>query len=157
MSDPMHFAACTCFNLRKAARAVTQAHEAALAPIGLKATQFSVLTVLSLIGRPMPLGRAAEIMVMDRTTLTRNLKPLVAAGLVSSTRGEDRRERVLALTDEGRALVERAHPLWHTAQAAIVNHVGAERWTRMLGDLDHVVVAARSANALASDDAPGTG
>jgi len=157
MADPMHFAACTCFNLRKAARAVTQAHEAALAPIGLKATQFSVLTMLSLIGRPMPLGRAAEIMVMDRTTLTRNLKPLVAAGLVSSTRGEDRRERVLALTDQGRALVDRARPLWRTAQAAIVDHVGADRWTRMLGDLDTVVAAARSATTAALNGAPTAG
>ncbi len=73
--------ACTCANLRKAARAVTQVYDQALRPTGLKATQFTMLATLSNRG-DLPLSRLAEALVMDRTTLTRNLKPLVGKGLV---------------------------------------------------------------------------
>ena len=67
-------AACACANLRKAARVVTQAYDKALKPTGLRATQFTVIATLATEG-DAPLTRLAEALVMDRTTLTRNLKP----------------------------------------------------------------------------------
>ena len=110
---------CACFNLRKAARAVTQLYEAALAPSGIHATQFSVLTALALVDSA-PLSRVADGLVMDRTTLTRNLRPLVRRGWVRIEAGdEDRRERYLSLTRSGRAALDRALPLWQQAQARL--------------------------------------
>ncbi|MEE8273100.1 MAG: MarR family transcriptional regulator, partial [Alphaproteobacteria bacterium] len=73
--DAREAAICTCFNLRKAARAVTQLYDAALGPSGLRATQFSLIAALGVRGAPT-ISQLAKAMVMDRTTLTRNLKPL---------------------------------------------------------------------------------
>jgi DNA-binding MarR family transcriptional regulator len=136
---------CACFNLRKAARAVTQLYEAALAPSGMRATQFSVLTALALVDSA-PLSRVADGLVMDRTTLTRNLRPLARRGWVRIEAGdEDRRERYLSLTRSGRAALDRALPLWQQAQARLHAHVGDARWGRLLADLQGLVATARGA------------
>ena len=74
---------CTHAHLRKAMRTVSQAYDEALKPSGLRATQFTLLSVLAKSG-PMPLTRLADIIVVDRTTLTRNLRPLERDGLVAS-------------------------------------------------------------------------
>jgi DNA-binding MarR family transcriptional regulator len=136
---------CACFNLRKAARAVTQLYESALAPSGIHATQFSVLTALALVDSA-PLSRVADGLVMDRTTLTRNLRPLVRRGWVRIDAGdEDRRERYLSLTRSGRAALDRALPLWQLAQARLHAHVGDARWGRLLADLQGLVTTAQGA------------
>lgn len=137
---------CACFNLRKAARAVTQLYEAALAPSGIRATQFSVLVALALV-EGAPLSRVAEGLVMDRTTLTRNLRPLERQGWVRIEEGEDRRERNLSLTRSGRAALERALPLWQQAQARVLEHVGGTRWAGLQQDLQGLVAMARTAGA----------
>jgi DNA-binding MarR family transcriptional regulator len=137
---------CACFNLRKAARAVTQLYEAALAPSGIRATQFSVLVALALV-EGAPLSRVAEGLVMDRTTLTRNLRPLERQGWVRIEAGEDRRERNLSLTRSGRVALERALPLWQQAQAGVLEHVGGARWAGLQQDLQGLVAMARSAGA----------
>jgi DNA-binding MarR family transcriptional regulator len=143
--DPAEVARnCACFNLRKAARAVTQLYEAALEPTGMKATQMSVLVALSLAERA-PLNRVAEGLVMDRTTLTRNLRPLERRGWVRIEPGEDRRERTLSLTRSGRAALEQAMPLWRQAQARMLEQVGDARWAGLLADLHGLVAAAREA------------
>ena len=135
---------CTCFNLRKAARAVTQLYEAALEPTGLRATQMSVLVALSLAERA-PLSRVADALVMDRTTLTRNLRPLQRRGWVRMEPGEDRRERTLSLTDSGRAVLAAAMPLWRQAQARVLAQIGEARWAGLLEDLQGLISAAREA------------
>jgi DNA-binding MarR family transcriptional regulator len=134
---------CACFNLRKAARAITQLYDAALAPSGIRATQLSVLVALAL-GERAPMGRVADALVMDRTTLTRNLRPLERRGWVRIDRGADRRERFLSLTPSGRTVLEGALPLWQTAQARVVEHVGDFRWPTLLADLHGLVDAAQS-------------
>ena len=91
-ADTQNVAACTCANLRKATRVVTQVYDAALQPVGLKATQFTVLAVLAERGEA-PLTRLAETLVMDRTTLTRNLKPLVREGFIRIEPGVDEAAR----------------------------------------------------------------
>ena len=93
--------ACTCANLRRAARMVTQVYDKALHPAGLKAPQFTLLATLSKRG-DLPLTRLAEALVMDRTALTRNLKPLVGKGNVRADRHEDQRVRRISLTDAGK-------------------------------------------------------
>jgi DNA-binding MarR family transcriptional regulator len=128
MVSAKDLAGCVCFNLRKAARAVTQHYDAVLAPAGLKATQFSVLAVLS-VADSTPLSKAADLLGMDRTTLTRNLRPLERNSWIRSSRSpDDGRERLLGLTRSGRSAFETALPLWHKAQDGMVQQIGRTRW-----------------------------
>lgn len=133
-------AVCSCVNLRQASRAVTQHFDAVFQPTGLKATQFNLLVALAAVGQA-PLTRVAEAMVMDRTTLTRNLKPLEARGLVQIEAGEDRRNRLISLTDDGRKALRAALPLWEKAQSTVIEGLGPERMWDMLDDLKSVVTA----------------
>ena len=135
-------AACTCANLRMAARVVTQAYDAALHAAGLKATQFTLLATLNQLGEA-PLTQLADALVMDRTTLTRNLKPLVRRGLVRIEQAEDQRIRNVSLTKTGRRVFEEARPHWAQAQSKIVKSLGQERWSGFLGDLAATVAVAR--------------
>ena len=107
---------CSCFALRKAARAVTQMYDQALKPSGLRATQLSLLFTAERAGA-VSTGELAEQLVMDRTTLTRNLKPLLDRGLLKRVVGADRRRRPIAITAKGRAALARALPYWREAQA----------------------------------------
>ena len=129
---------CTCANLRKAARVVTQAYDAALQPSGLKSTQFILLANLAGQGG-MPLTQLAEALVMDRTTLTRNLKPLLRQGLIRIDQEEDLRVRRVALTDAGADAVEAAQPLWEEMQIRIGRQLGDKRWAGLIEDLTATV------------------
>ncbi|MHA1151410.1 MAG: MarR family winged helix-turn-helix transcriptional regulator [Alphaproteobacteria bacterium] len=140
VTDPIN---CTCFGLRKAARAVTQMYDQALKPTGLRANQISLLFMAERSG-PRGVGELAELMVMDRTTLTRNLKPLLDQGLLKSVEGVDRRRRPVAITAEGRAALTRALPYWREAQARLAGSLGRSRWGRLLGDLRDTVSLAQA-------------
>jgi DNA-binding MarR family transcriptional regulator len=143
--DPAELARnCACFNLRKAARAITQLYDAALAPSGIRATQLSVLVALALVEQA-PLSRVAEQLVMDRTTLTRNLRPLERRGWVRIEVGEDRRKRSLRLTKSGRAALERALPFWERAQAHVLKRFGDARWAELLTSLHGLVATTQAA------------
>lgn len=142
--DAEDLAACTCANLRKATRLVTQAYDAALQPTGLKATQFTVLATLAGQSEPsLPLTRLASVLVMDRTTLTRNLKPLVRQGLVDIAQETDQRIRNVGLTAKGKALFEAARPRWNRVQSTMVEKLGAERWSGLLNDLAATITVMR--------------
>lgn len=125
---------CTCFNLRKATRAVTQLFDEKLKPSGLLVTQFTILVAIASAGSGT-MNDLAQGLVMDRTTLTRNLKPLERQGLISIHPGEDRRERVVSLTDAGRTALAKALPLWEEAQASAIERLGQERWSALLSGL----------------------
>ncbi len=131
---------CTCASLRRATRVVTQIFDESLQPVGLKVTQFSLLATLSK-RNDLPLSKLAELMVMDRTTLTRNLKPLVAQNLIDIVQEEDRRVRRILLTDKGRKTLDEAMPLWQSAQSHMVDALGQKRWQSLLDDLGLVVEA----------------
>jgi DNA-binding MarR family transcriptional regulator len=109
---------CTCFRVRSAARRVTQIYDRHLAPAGLSITQFAILGHVASHG-PLPLGRLADMLATDRTTLSRNVRPLISAGLLESADAADRRRRDLAATAAGRALFKRALPLWADAERAV--------------------------------------
>jgi DNA-binding MarR family transcriptional regulator len=129
---------CCCGNLRKAVRAVTQFYDKALRPSGLRATQLALLANGKLLGTTT-MNRLAEAMVMDRTTLTRDLRPLLRMGLIRICPGEDRRERQITVTEDGQELLVRAYPLWQAAQAKVVQKLGQRRMERFLSDLSAVV------------------
>lgn len=126
--------ACVAFNLRRTARKVTKAFDDALRPSGLKITQFSLLTA-AFIQENQNVGRLAELMGMDRTTLSRNLKLLEKRGLVKLEPGQDRREVRVSLTIAGLAAMEKAAPLWHEMQERLVQGLGELRWEAMQAEL----------------------
>lgn len=109
---------CCSTALRKATRRVTQLYDEALAPVGLRSTQYSILMELSRRGREAPtLQVLADALVMDRSALGHTLRPLERDGLLALQHGEsDRRQRQVVLTRKGQALVARAQPLWQRAQ-----------------------------------------
>lgn len=127
---------CTCFRLRRASRRVTQVYDHELAGVGLSLNQYSILRRTE--REPRALGGLAEELGMDRTTLTRNLSPLVDAGLLETVRGEDARQRLVALTTEGRARLTRAKPRWQRAQAVIDDLMGDAAVLRLHGELDRL-------------------
>lgn len=127
-------AQCCCFGLRKVTRAVTQFYDRHLEPANIRATQFTLLLELS-AAAGKTLTEMAEGLVMDRTTLTRNLKPLEKAGFITTVKLSDRRSKGYALTDLGRQAIEKGVPLWRKAQEAIVGKLGNERYHKILDEL----------------------
>lgn len=110
---------CLCLHAQRAARALSRRFDEALRPAGITSGQFSLLNALNR-PKPPPIGPVAQFLAMDRTTLTAALKPLDRDGLVTVTRDpEDRRSRLLSLTDKGRAVLAAAVPIWRDLHAAI--------------------------------------
>jgi DNA-binding MarR family transcriptional regulator len=133
---------CVCFNVRKAARTITQYYDDCLKPSGLRATQYGLLMTIK-TSAPVNVKRLAGVAAMDRTTLSRNLKPLERQGLVRIDSGSDRRERRVTLTEAGRASVRCAYSLWAEAQARVVERFGPERWMALMGELNELSALVR--------------
>jgi DNA-binding MarR family transcriptional regulator len=117
---------CLCLHAQRAARALSRRFDEAFRPLGLTSGQFSLLHSLN---RPHPptIGQIAETLAMDRSTVTANLKPLARAGLATvSVDAGDRRGRRAALTDAGRALLERASPVWTAEHARVEAELAGE-------------------------------
>src|ERR1700689_1365742 len=117
VSDWTNPAACNCLALRQAARHVTQFYDQFLAPSGLRTTQYSILARLKRQG-PTAVNALAAELVMDRTTLGRNILPLQRDGLIAVGPGKsDRRRKELRLTGAGAARFGGALKAWREAQA----------------------------------------
>ncbi len=125
---------CACANLRRATRMVTQTYDAALRPVGLRATQFTMLSVLAKRGQ-IRQSKFADILGMDGTTLTRNLQPLLKNEWIQIDREEDQRVRLISITKLGRDVLDQAVPLWRQVQSRFVTGLGDERWSGLLGTL----------------------
>lgn len=136
---------CLCFHTRKASRAITQVFDHILAPTGLKATQLSLLMVINARG-PLKVGDLADALVSDSTTVSRTIKPLMKAALVSIEADEsDRRIKRIGLTRSGLSALERALPLWQTAQSQIAKQLGG-------GTVQTLLPALEAAASLGSRD-----
>lgn len=124
-TDGEYAPGCTCFYLRSATRRITQVYDDELKSCGISVNQYSLLSRLSRRAG-ISVSAFAEHMSMDRTTLTRNLAPLEAAGWIASgaTAG---RARLLTLTEAGEAKLREAFPLWEAAQARVNEQLGGER------------------------------
>jgi DNA-binding MarR family transcriptional regulator len=116
---------CTCFRVRKAARRVTQLYDHYLADAGLRITQFSLLSHLRSAG-PLTMTELADRMAMDRTTLTRNLRPLQRQAFVAIAIGDDRRRRLLTLTPTGERAYKSGIGQWQKAQRAVLEELGSD-------------------------------
>jgi DNA-binding MarR family transcriptional regulator len=131
---------CNCLAVRQAARHITQFYDQFLAPSGLRTTQFSILAKLRRLS-PMTINTLAAEMVMDRTTLGRNILPLERDGLIAVERGSrDRRSKELQVTEAGEARFRAATKGWVQAQRQFEKAFGAERTTDMRALLHAVAV-----------------
>ncbi len=129
---------CLCLHVQRAARALARRFDQALRPLGLTNGQFSLLMSLN---RPEPaiMGSVAFVLDMDRTTLTAALKPLQRRGLLTSVADpKDARSRLLSLTDEGRALLAEALPIWTSTHADVDQMLGEGGPARLRSDLAQI-------------------
>jgi DNA-binding MarR family transcriptional regulator len=125
-----------------ASRVVTRHYHRALAPVGLSTSSYSILSRTSREG-PLTVGALAARLAMDRTTLSREITPLVERGLLLAAPDEgDRRKRIVRLTDAGSALVKQARPLWATAQQELSAPFGEGRTEQLMSELHALVGAA---------------
>jgi len=124
---------CTCFKVRSLSRRLTQLYDETIAPSGLRSTQFSLLANARRPrgGVPPSVTELADAMSMDRTTLTRNLRPLVAAGLVALESGSDARSKAVVVTAAGERAFLEARELWKLAQKRVRKVGGLENVERL--------------------------
>jgi len=118
---------CMCHKTRMAARAITRAYDDALRPTGLRATQISVLAAVGARGA-LSIKSLADSLEMERTTLTRNLRPLEERGYVVLAPEGRHRSRMLTLSKAGQDALLEAVPLWENAQRAVKRRLGGQRW-----------------------------
>ncbi len=126
---------CTNLKLRQLTRRITQHYDTELARAGLKTTQYSLLSHVLKLGPVRP-GDLAQAMKMDASTLTRNLKPLAAAGWVELAAGADGRSRLISITEGGRAKRQDAQRHWKAAQTGLNRLFGMQRMLALHAVID---------------------
>ncbi|MEZ5829855.1 MAG: MarR family transcriptional regulator [Dongiaceae bacterium] len=125
-----------------AARAITRAYDDALRSTGLRATQVAVLAAVGARGA-MSIKSLADSLEMDRTTLSRNLRPLEEHGYVRLAPEARHRSRVLTLTSSGAEALQEALPLWEEAQRRVKRRLGADSWQAVQGALSELIEEVR--------------
>jgi len=128
---------CTCFRLRKLSRLVTQRYDRELAASGLTLNQYSILRRAARASKTI--GALARELGMDRTTLTRDLRPLATAGWVELVAGADARHREVRVTSAGKTVLAAARPSWQRAQDAVERQLGAAGVEQLHRQLDDVI------------------
>ena len=132
---------CLCFSLRRTTRAVTQFYDAALKPYGLRATQVPILVAANMPDA-LHMAPLAERLGMDRTTLLRNLRPLVRRKLMEINRATDSRRTEIRATRAGRALLAEVYRPWRRAQTRAQKILADPAWA---GGLEILAAAVRDA------------
>jgi DNA-binding MarR family transcriptional regulator len=138
---PVPRTSCTCGSLRKASRRISQFYDAALSPIGIKSTQYSILSEIERgsVEGPVTICELAIAMVMDRSTLGHNLRPLQRDRLlVLRLEAHDRRKRYVELTREGRSILRKARRIWKQAEGRFEKTFGRERAADLRTVLWHI-------------------
>ncbi|WP_395703742.1 MarR family winged helix-turn-helix transcriptional regulator [Aquabacterium sp.] len=142
---------CTNFKLRQLLRRVAQHYDGEVGKSGLKTTQYSLLTHVLKLG-PLRPGDLARAMTMDASTLTRNLKPLLAAGYLEIGPGEDARSRLVHITDAGRAKRAEAQRHWRVAQESLNERLGLARVKALHALIDESLACLAGAEEGDDDD-----
>jgi len=130
-------ALCPAFNIRAASRIITQLFDEILKPSGMQITQFAVLVGVFILDSPS-ISKLANGLVMDRTTLTRGLKPLEKEGLIKIVSGEDKRTHFVKLTPKGKSALEKTLPYWEKARTVVSEEFGKKHLDGLLKDLASV-------------------
>ena len=134
---------CTCFNIRRVSRVITQFFDAEVRRHGMRPTQAPILRALQ-AKSGWGMAELSEWLGMERTTLLRNLRPLQRDGLVRA-KGTGRGGHVeLEITAKGRAVLAKTHPAWRSAQEKVVATLGEERWSTIISDLEEVATKLRA-------------
>ena len=128
---------CTCFNIRRVSRVITQFFDAEVRRQGIRPTQTPILRALQ-AKNGWGMAELSEWLGMERTTLLRNLRPLQRDGLVRATGAGKGGHVELEITARGRAAVAKTLPAWRSAQDKVVAILGRERWSRIIRDLEEV-------------------
>ena len=128
---------CTCALVRRSARRITQIYDAALQETGLRITQYSILANVD-DREDLSITDLAKLLVMDRTTLTRNLRPLQRDGLIELGDGPDKRSKALHLTEKGKDVFHTARPLWERTEAAVRGVVSTDELSQLRSLLKRV-------------------
>lgn len=126
---------CTNIKLRQLTRRVAGFYEAEVGKTGLKNTQYSLLSYVYKLG-PLRPGDLARAMKIEPSTLTRNLKPLIAAGWLTLEAGADGRSRIVSITEPGREKRQEAQRRWRVAQESVNQALGVERVMQLHALLD---------------------
>lgn len=130
---------CLNLSLRKASRVMTQIYDDYLSSVGLRVGQFSILRATHFT-QPTTNSALQEVLVLDQTTLTRNLKPLIRDGYITvRPSDEDKRVKELSLSNEGETLYQQALPVWQEAQDKITLELGDSCVASLLAVSDAVV------------------
>ena len=137
---PLPTLPCTCASLRRASRLLTQRYEESLRPLGLRASQFTVLQMLSLVGEANQ-GEIARVLAMDSTTLTRTLGIMTRLGWLARQHGNDRREWRFRLAPGGQKKLKEALPRWERVQETLRRKLGQTRWDALRQSTDDVIAA----------------
>jgi DNA-binding MarR family transcriptional regulator len=128
--SPLPVLPCMCSSFRRTSRVLTQLYEEALRPLGLRATQFTILQALALAGE-VTQRQLGEMLAMDSTTLTRTLVIMGRQGWIAERPGEDRRQRWLRLAKGGQTQLKRALPVWEKVQSKLRRRVGDQVWQNL--------------------------
>ena len=145
LQEGMSGEACTCGELRKAARAITLLYDNAFKSSGLLSTQLGVLDVIC-NSDSIRISELAEKQGMDRTTLTRNLSVLEREGYIKISSGNDHRTRIVTATQKGRNAVAKAIPLWNDIQRKVKQQMGENSWQALMQNLSQFVRVANQLN-----------
>jgi DNA-binding MarR family transcriptional regulator len=135
--DMMSVENCTCFNIRRISRVITQFFDAEVRRHGIRPTQTPILRALQ-ARNGWSMAELSEWLGMERTTLLRNLRPLQRGGLVRAKGGGRGGHVELEITAKGRMAVAKTLPAWRSAQDKVVATLGAERWSTIISDLGEV-------------------
>jgi len=142
---------CGSFNFRRTARAVTRLYDQAFEQFGIRSTQFTILVGIAKT-QPTSISALAELLVIDRTTLTRSLRLLKKQGLLSVSERSRKRQRFLTLTARGLRLLAASLPAWRETQERLVQTLGAEYWTSFRNELEKLAQIALTLESAAVED-----
>src|ERR1700751_2797336 len=131
---------CTCFNLRRVTRVITQSFDAELRKYGIRVRQTPILSALN-ARSGWSMAELSDWLGMERTTLVRNLRPLQRDGFVNAVGGGRGNPVELTITTKGRKQIEKLTPAWKSAQRAVVKTLGEKRWSAILSDLETAALA----------------
>lgn len=146
---------CASLNFRRTARAVTRIYDAALQESGIRSTQFAILVGIAK-KQPVSIGKLADVLVIDGTTLTRSLRLLRKEGLVAISNRSTMRQRFLRVTPRGNRVLTRSVPLWRAAHERFVASVGSSYWVDLRNELErlaHLAVGLGDSKADSSSEA----
>jgi DNA-binding MarR family transcriptional regulator len=139
-------ATCGSFNLRRTARAVTRFYDLAFQGCGIRSTQFTILIGIAKT-QPTSITALAELLIIDRTTLTRSLRLLKKEDLLTISDRSQMRKRFLRLTPHGERVLKRCLPAWRDAHQRFLEAIGPDYWSQIRGELEKLAHIATSLEA----------